>query len=202
MLRAMDADSKAGLPRAARQWLLAWARRCIAAYLSDRPAPAADDRPPEVNAPRACFVTLHERGGELRGCIGTFDDSVPLWENVMAMALAASTRDPRFSPMRAAELPGCVLEISALTPRVPITPEAVVVGEHGLWVVRGGRQGVLLPQVPVGYGWDRETFLEHTCLKAGLPRDAWRDPDTRLEAFTAEVFGEGDLGEEPARAAV
>jgi len=174
----------------ARRWLLDWARRVIRAYLSGERLAEPAARPPGVDAPRPCFVSLHTTAGELRGCIGTFDDSQPLWEAVQEMAVSAATRDPRFAPMRLEEVDDVVIELSALTPRVPIRAEDVVVGKHGLWVSRGGRHGVLLPQVPEPYGWDRVQFLEHTCAKAGLPRQAWKDRETQLEAFEAEVFSE------------
>jgi AmmeMemoRadiSam system protein A len=185
----------AGLSAEVQQWLLAWARAVIAAGLAGRrrlddPAP-----PPAVLEPGACFVTLHTRGGELRGCIGSFDDQRPLWRNVAEMAVQAAMHDPRFPPVESSELVDCVLEISVLSPRRPIAPDDVVVGQHGLWVERGSRRGVLLPQVPTERGWDRETFLAQTCRKAGLPADAWRDPDTRFEAFTAQVFGEDELAQ-------
>jgi AmmeMemoRadiSam system protein A len=174
----------------ARRWLLEWARRVIRAYLSGEAEPEPAQRPPEVDARRPCFVSLHTGAGELRGCIGTFDDGETLWETVSSMAIAAATRDPRFAPVRSDEVADVVIEISALTPRAPIRADDVVVGKHGLWVSRGGRHGVLLPQVPEPYGWDRVQFLEHTCAKAGLPRHAWKDPETLLEAFEAEVFSE------------
>jgi len=135
-------------------------------------------------------VSLHTHAGELRGCIGTFDDSLPLWRNVEAMAKAAATHDYRFSRLTLAELDTCAIEISALSPRQPIKAEDVIVGEHGLWIASGVHHGVLLPQVAVSHGWDRETFLAHTCIKAGLPQNAWRDPHTEIEAFRGEVFSE------------
>jgi len=190
MLRVMVAPDSQGLGGDARRWLLDWARRVMRAHLAGERLPEPGLHPAEVDLRRPCFVSLHTRRGELRGCIGTFDDSEALWAAVRSMAVAAATRDPRFDPMRAGELDDVVVEISALTPRVPIRADDVIVGRHGLWVSRGARHGVLLPQVPEPYGWDRVEFLEHTCVKAGLPRHAWKDPETRLEAFEAEVFSE------------
>ncbi len=141
--------------------------------------------------PRGAFVTLHRReDDELRGSIGTMEAERPLAEAVARMAVAAATQDGRFDPVTADELPALRIEISALGPLQPIRPEEVEVGRHGLLISQGRRRGVLLPQVPVEHGWDRETFLAHTCWKAGLPEDAWRRPGTELLAFTAEVFGE------------
>lgn len=142
------------------------------------------------------FVTLKTRRGGLRGCIGTFAASAPLHQTVREMAVAAGTRDPRFPAVTRAELDSLLMEISVLSPREVLTdPQAVQVGVHGLVLTLGYHHGVLLPQVPVEQGWDRETFLAHLSLKAGLPMDAWKDPDARLETFTAQVFGETD--EEP-----
>jgi AmmeMemoRadiSam system protein A len=106
------------------------------------------------------------------------------------MAVASATEDGRFDPVTEAELAGLRIEISALGPLEPIRPEDVEVGRHGLLISYGSRRGVLLPQVPVEQGWDRETFLAHTCWKAGLPEDTWRRPGVELLGFTATVFSE------------
>jgi AmmeMemoRadiSam system protein A len=136
------------------------------------------------------FVSLH-KGGNLRGCIGTFDMSQPVVDQVEEMAVAAATRDPRFRPVSEAEVGELDIEISVLTPPRRIESlDEIRVGVHGLMVSRGYQRGVLLPQVATEYGWDRETFLAHTCRKAGLPDTAWKDEDTVIQVFTAEVFGE------------
>lgn len=141
--------------------------------------------------PRGAFVTLHRRGdGELRGCVGMMSSDEPLLATVARMAVAAALEDGRFEPVAPGELDGLRIEISVLSPLEPIRPEDVEVGRHGLVASRGGRRGVLLPQVPVEHGWDRETFLDHTCWKAGLPPGAWREGGVELRAFTACVFGE------------
>src|SRR5256712_14120797 len=106
------------------------------------------------------------------------------------MGVAAATQALRFPPVAVEELPGLAVEISVLTPAEPIAPEQVQPGIHGVVVRHGGRSGLLLPQVATDHGWDRQTFLEYTCLKAGLPRDAWRDPGAILLAFTAIVLRE------------
>ncbi len=170
--------------------LLRVARDAIASHLAGARSPL----PPASGAlaeARGAFVTLRRRGdGELRGCIGNLVSQRPLVETVARMAVAAATEDPRFPPLRPEELEQVTIEISALGPMEKVRPEQVEVGRHGLLVSDGRRRGVLLPQVPLEHGWDRETFLAHTCSKAGLPEDAWRRPQIELLAFTACVFGE------------
>jgi len=142
--------------------------------------------------PAGAFVSLH-RNGELRGCIGTFEMSSPVVHAVREMAQAASTRDTRFKPVSAEEMSGLNIEISVLTPSRKITDVSEIeIGVHGLIISNGYRRGVLLPQVATEYRWDRETFLAQTCTKAGIPRDAWKQPSTSIEVFTAQVFGEKD----------
>ena len=173
-----------------RERLLAIARRAIGARLrgEGRPRPAVSDR---LREPQAAFVTLTRAvDGELRGCVGWFEAVFPLWETVSRAAEAAATDDGRFDPVTLEELAALHVEVSALTPPRRLKPEEVEVGTHGLVVGRSGRRGLLLPQVPVEHGWDRETFLAQVCRKAGLPADAWRDPRAELLGFEAEVFGE------------
>ena len=146
---------------------------------------------PALAAPGAAFVTLHV-GGALRGCIGTLERRRSLWSVVGDMAAAAATRDPRFRPIDATDLQAMTVEISVLTPDVVIhRPEEIEIGRHGLDVRRGGARGLLLPQVAVEHGFDREKFLAATCRKAGLPADAWNDADTEIRVFEADVFGDG-----------
>ncbi len=134
------------------------------------------------------FVTLKKRG-RLRGCIGHIVGDRPLWETVARMAQSAAFEDPRFPPVSAGEYDDLDLEISILSPLEQCPdPSLVLVGRHGLVIRKGGRSGLLLPQVPVEWGWDRETFLAHTCLKAGLDEAAWKDSDADLYWFQAEVF--------------
>jgi AmmeMemoRadiSam system protein A len=177
---------------AARRALLALARRAITARVNGAPPPAPDDADlPPIEA--GAFVTI-EKGGELRGCIGSLETDRPVGEVVAHVAAAAATEDPRFPPVRPAELGLIDLEISVLGPLEPVEPpdpSRVVVGRHGLVVERGLRRGLLLPQVAVEWHWDAETFLAQTCVKAGLPRDAWRT-GARVFRFVAEVFGERD----------
>ncbi len=137
---------------------------------------------------RGAFTTLH-LDGQLRGCIGYVFPVATLYQTVSETAAAAAFDDPRFYPVDKGEAPRLKIEISVLSPLRPIQPEEVEVGKHGLVVTCMGRRGLLLPQVPVEWGWDRLMFLTQTCIKAGIPPEAWQR-DARLEAFTAEVFGE------------
>jgi len=174
-----------------KQALLRLARQTLNDYLGKGTRPDLEPTLPALLQPRAAFVTLRVREtGALRGCVGEVIAREPLWECVMNMAVAAATGDPRFPPVQVDELPGLHIEISALTPMKPIKPEQVVVGRHGLMIVRGLERGLLLPQVPVEQGWDREEFLRGLCHKAWLPENAWKAKDAQLYAFEAEVWGE------------
>ncbi|MBN1837735.1 MAG: AmmeMemoRadiSam system protein A [Spirochaetales bacterium] len=138
------------------------------------------------------FVTLHSRG-KLRGCIGFVVARAPLIDTVKETAQSAAFQDPRFPPLARKEWEEVSLEISVLSPLQEIKSlEEIQVGTHGVMMRRGFQSGLLLPQVATEYGWDRETFLTHTCYKAGLPGDCWRSPETRIEIFSALVFGEED----------
>jgi len=180
------------LSPAERRALLGLARRAIEASLRGAPAPELAD--PDLPLRRAgAFVTIH-REGVLRGCIGSFETDEPVAAVVARCAVAAAWEDPRFPPVTLAEAGLIDLEISVLGPLEPIDPAdpaAVVIGQHGLLVEQGYRRGVLLPQVAVELHWDRTAFLTQTCLKAGLPEDAWRR-DARVFRFEAVVFGERD----------
>jgi len=170
-----------------RRALLSLARQAIAAHLTHGPAPV----PPAgiTIAGFGAFVSLHV-GGDLRGCIGHPQSDRPLVEVVPRCAVAAASQDPRFSPVTLADLAAAHLEISVLGPIQPVTSvEDIEVGRHGLIVSQGYSKGLLLPQVATEYGWDRETFLDHTCLKAGLRREAWRS-GAQIQRFEADVFSE------------
>ncbi len=172
-----------------RKLLLGAAREAIEAGLAGR-RPARGGGPGGLAERRGAFVTLTQ-GGRLRGCIGFVFAERPLLDTVREAAQAAAFHDPRFPPLRASELPEIHLELSVLgEPRTVSSLEDIQVGRHGLIVRRGARSGLLLPQVATEYGWDRDTFLSHTCLKAGLPEESWREPGTEIEIFGAEVFGE------------
>ncbi len=184
------------LTDAERDELLGIARRAATAWLRDGRVPEESPASEKLRAPGAAFVTLTEKG-RLRGCIGYTEASAPLYRTVQECAVASATEDPRFLPVTPAEIGSVRIEISVLTPLLPIRPDEVDVGVHGLMVRRGGRRGLLLPQVPTEYGWDRETFLTQVCVKAGLPGDAWRT-GADLYSFMAEVFGEEkDRGRKP-----
>jgi uncharacterized protein len=144
-----------------------------------------------LSEPRGAFTTLY-LGGNLRGCVGYAMPIAPLHRAVSETACAAAFEDSRFAPVTEQEAPRLDVSLSVLSALFPIEPELVEVGRHGLVVCLGARRGLLLPQVPVEYDWNRETFLEQTCRKAGLPCDAWQKGAT-LQAFTAEVFGDDDF---------
>ena len=165
------------------------ARDAVAEHVAGRrtEAPRVSGLPEASGA----FVTLKKRG-ELRGCIGTLECRAPLAEEVARVAVSAAREDPRFEPVRPSELDEIDVEVSVLGPLEeidPFDPAAIVIGVHGLVVERGYRRGLLLPQVATELNWDRETFLAHTCLKAGLPADAWRS-GAKVYRFAAEVFGD------------
>jgi uncharacterized protein len=172
---------------AERLLLLRLAHDSIQSALDER---EFDLTPPNQHLaePRGAFTTLHLRG-RLRGCIGYVFPTDSLYKTVADTARAAAFDDPRFEPVTAAEAPDLKVEISVLSPLQPMQPDEVIVGKHGLIVSLGNRRGLLLPQVAVEWEWDLETFLSQTCLKAGLPADAWRR-GAELQGFTAEVFGE------------
>ncbi len=176
-----------------RRELLRIARATLTEYLDSGLIPPGKPHKKSLLEPAGAFVTLKTGTGDLRGCIGTFAAARPIYATIQDMAVAAATSDPRFPPVTLDELGHLSIEISLLSGLEPIRPEDVVVGEHGLAISLGGARGVLLPQVPLEWGWDRETFLEQVCFKAGLPRDAYRNPAARLEAFTAQVFSEDNF---------
>jgi AmmeMemoRadiSam system protein A len=132
------------------------------------------------------FVSLH-RHGSLRGCLGHLEADVGVGEVTRRMAVAAARDDPRFPPVSPDELEELDVEVSVLSPSRPVRADDVVPGRDGLIVHRGSRLGVLLPQVAVEQRWDRLTLLRALCQKAGLPAESWRDPDTELFAFSAQI---------------
>lgn len=171
-----------------RRSLLRYARETLAAYFAGDTPPAP---PPLEDRGRhsGAFVTL-EVGGDLRGCIGFPGSTQPLDQLVAECSVAAATEDPRFTPLRRRDMDALEIEISVLTPVVEVGDvNEIEVGRDGLVVSAGRRRGLLLPQVAVEHGWDRDTFLTHACLKAGLRADAWRT-GARIMRFQAEVFSE------------
>lgn len=175
----------------ARRALLELARGTVEAVVGGGPPPSWPAADPQLSAPGAAFVTLRLRpSGELRGCRGEIRAVRPLAASVVEGATAAALDDPRFPPVTEREVPGLSIEISALTPMQEATPDEVQVPRHGVMIELRGRRGLLLPQVAVEAGWDREQLLAGVCRKAGLPAQAWREPSARLLVFEAEVWGE------------
>jgi AmmeMemoRadiSam system protein A len=173
-----------------KQTLLRLARDTITQYVTERTRPPLPEAEGMLGEPCGAFVTIHKQG-RLRGCIGNMVGRGPLVELIQEMAIASATQDPRFHSLSREELSEIDIEISVLSPMRRITDvNEIEVGKHGILMSRGMFQGVLLPQVATEYGWDRETFLMHTCIKAGLPENAWKDPATKIEIFSAQVFGE------------
>ncbi len=176
------------LTAADKEYLLKQVEETIKARLNGDDPP--DDVPESevLREKRGGFVTL-KKSGELRGCIGYIEAWKPLYQTVREMAAAAAFDDPRFPPLDIKEWPEIEIEISVLTPLREIDdPEIIEVGRHGLLIRHGSSSGLLLPQVPVEYGWSREEFLAHTCMKAGLVSDCWRRSGCRLFIFSADVF--------------
>ncbi|HWY02078.1 MAG TPA: AmmeMemoRadiSam system protein A [Candidatus Acidoferrum sp.] len=170
-----------------RTTLLRLAHDSILSLLEGREIPLD---PPTVHLaePRGAFTSLY-LSGQLRGCVGYVLAVSPVYRAVADTARAAAFEDVRFRPVTLPEAPHLEIELSILSEPQPIPPEAIEIGRHGLLVSRAGRRGLLLPQVSTEHHWDRATFLEQTCRKAGLPLDAWKN-GAMIEAFTAEVFGE------------
>jgi AmmeMemoRadiSam system protein A len=176
------------VPSHDRRKLLALARRALEARVRREPPPKAEGGG-ALDRPLGAFVSIHT-AGELRGCLGRLSPGAPLVETILHLAAAVSDSDPRFEPVVPAELSRLEIEISILTEEREVSSvEEIEVGRHGLIVESGRRRGLLLPQVAIEHGWDRMTFVEHVCLKAGLHREAWQDGAT-LAVFEAEVFGD------------
>lgn len=175
------------IPHGDRQRLLELARAALEAKVRGMAAPEVAT---DLNrSASGLFVSIH-CAGELRGCLGTLDDRERLGEAVVRLAAEVSYQDYRFRPLAVEELVAISIDLSVLTPAERVDdPSTIEVGADGLIVQQGARRGLLLPQVATEQGWDRETFLAQTCLKAGLPPDAWRRGATVLR-FRAEVFGD------------
>ena len=173
-----------------KQILLKIARETIENTVLGSPPGQYSIDDPVLNTECGAFVTIHN-GGNLRGCIGNITANTPLWQTVRNMAVEASTRDPRFPPVTSRELDDIDIEVSALSPLRQIKDiDEVEIGRHGILIRKGLNQGLLLPQVATENGFDRISFLEHTCMKAGLPRNCYRDRDCQIFIFSATVFGE------------
>jgi len=169
--------------------LLRISRAAIIAHVSGKELPGVESELPGLLLKSGCFVTIKKKG-QLRGCIGNFVSDKPLYQLVQEMAISSATRDPRFYPMKTPDLDDFKLDISVLSPlKKVVSVEEIIVGKHGIYIIKNSNRGVLLPQVATEYGWDRETFLKHTCLKAGLPEDGWKK-ECEIYIFSAQVFGD------------
>jgi AmmeMemoRadiSam system protein A len=172
--------------------LLDIAKKAIAAKVNNEDIPKLIVDSEIFKERRGAFVTLKKRG-HLRGCIGYIKPVKPLGETVQEMAVAAAFHDPRFPSLKLDEVRDLTFEISILSPLKQVKDiNEIEVGTHGLYIVRGYKSGLLLPQVAVEYEWDRETFLQETCHKAGLPSQAWMDKETEIYIFSADYFGDAD----------
>ena len=174
---------------AERSLLLCLAHDSISSALQAREI-SLEPPTPHLAEPRGAFASLY-LAGQLRGCVGYVLPTSSLYRAVAECARAAAFDDSRFAPVTEEEAVYLEIELSILSPPRPILPEAIEVGRHGLLISHHGRRGLLLPQVPVERKWDRTTFLEQTCRKAGLPPNAWQKGAT-IQAFTAEVFSDKD----------
>lgn len=183
-----------GLTNEERLVLLRLARETITAAVRGEALPRLESTTPALRTPCGGFVTL-DKAGRLRGCIGYVVAVKPLHETVSEMAVQASLHDPRFPAVTEDELEELEIEISVLSPLVTVgDPAEIVVGRDGLVIQGRGRSGLLLPQVASERAWDRETFLDQTCVKAGLPTGSWRETGVTIQRFSAEVFSEKELG--------
>jgi len=184
------------------EYLVKLARRAVEQYLKNgRIIKVPDDVPPKLKEQCGVFVTINsvkgEAGHKLRGCIGFPYPTTMLAQAVIESAISSATEDPRFYPMKAEELDQVVFEVSVLTPPQPIEVEnpqeycsKIKVGQDGLIVERNYCKGLLLPQVPVEWKWDEESFLCQCCIKAGLPPDSWLLKGTKIYKFQAIIFEE------------
>ena len=186
--KSMEVGVDLGLTSQEKALLHRIVRAAIEAHCRGEAQPHIEVTSSKLKESRGAFVTLHKKG-ELRGCIGHIVGDRPLAETVAEMAVAAAFQDPRFPPVKEDELKDLDIEISVMTPLRQISDvNEIEVGVHGIILQRDGRSGLLLPQVATEYGWDRTTFLEYTCRKANLPVDAWKDEDTKIYIFSADVF--------------
>ncbi len=169
--------------------LLSFAREAIHHHLTTGKTIKKKTKDPELAEKRGAFVTL-KVNDQLRGCIGFPLPYKPLWETIRDAAIAAATQDFRFQPLSPEELSNTKIEISVLTlPETVKDVKEIIVGKHGIIISKGSYKGLLLPQVPVEWKWDRETYLSQGCLKAGLDEDEWKK-DVHIERFSAQVFSE------------
>jgi hypothetical protein len=177
------------LTEAQKRLLLDIARKTVITYVKEGKEPQIEVNDPRLRANGATFVTIKTGSGRLRGCIGNIVPYMPLYRSVIVNAINASSRDPRFPPMRPEELEDIEIEVTVLSPLQPLRDvDDIKIGRDGLYIVKGGHSGLLLPQVALEFNWDRETFLKELCYKAGLPPDAWKE--AKLYRFTADIISE------------
>ncbi len=177
------------LTEAQKKQLLSLVRDTIKEYLTTGKRKEFHTEDKALSQKAGAFVTL-KKEGELRGCIGYIISDLPLYQTVIDAAISAAMRDPRFVPLDRDELEQVTFEISVLSPpKVVTNAEEIELGKHGLIITKGLNRGLLLPQVATEQSWDKITFLQHTCFKAGLPPDAW-EHGAIMEVFSAQVFGE------------
>ena len=186
--KSTHSGAKMGLSKEDKNTLHTIARASIESHLLGKPSPDIPISSQVLKEKRGAFVTLHNREN-LRGCIGYIRAQKPLHQTIREMARAAAFQDSRFKPVTEAELGDLDIEISVLTPLEKVSDlEEITVGEHGIYIIRDHHSGLLLPQVATEQKWDRESFLKHTCTKAGLPEDAWKDKETEIYIFSADIF--------------
>ncbi len=177
-----------------KQELLKIARQTVINTVTTQPQVSYKSKFPIFDEKRGAFVTIH-KNNQLRGCIGFIQAVKSLLETIIEMAEAAAVSDPRFTPVQTDEIPEIEIEISVLSPLQKITDiDNIIIGTHGLYVEKDYHKGLLLPQVATEYNWDTISFLEHTCRKAGLPNNAWKDKNAQIYIFSADVFSEKDMG--------
>ncbi|MCS7199187.1 MAG: AmmeMemoRadiSam system protein A [Caldimicrobium sp.] len=177
-----------------KSYLLELAQKSLIAHFEGKtfePKPPSPSLYPHLWEKRALFVTLYKERS-LRGCVGNIAPEEALYKEVCKVVLASAFEDPRFPPLNKEELPLIDIEISLLSPFKKVGPEEIVIGRDGIYVKKGFRRGLLLPQVATENNWDRETFLAHACLKAGLPKDCYLDPEVEIYVFTVEVIRESE----------
>lgn len=176
-----------------KRTLLALARKVIQAKCSGSSFDPELPVSPVLKEKRGAFVTLNKQG-QLRGCIGYIEGIKPLYQSIIEMAEAAAFNDPRFSPVQMDEVDDLEIEISVLSPLRRIKNfDEIEIGTHGIFMKKKYAQGLLLPQVATHYNWDRKTFLQQTCMKAGLPSGCWTDPDVEIWIFSASIFSEEEI---------
>ncbi len=194
MAQNHDVSPEIDLTPEEKKRLIEIAREAVKSHVLNKPSEKLDltKLPENLKKERGIFVTL-KRGKQLRGCIGHILPMGPLYREAGDVAVTSATEDPRFPEVSAAEIDQLHFEITILSPMRQVSdPSEVVPGKHGLMIRSGFYQGLLLPQVAAEYNWTREEFLSHTCLKAGLPPNAWTKEGTEILVFTADYFEEGE----------